>query len=133
MLYEVITSATYFDDKSFDDKRDLYKKTLKSMSELRLQVREDAEETVDYDQYTEDIRALLDKHIAGVEIKEPVITSYSIHYTKLYDISSRRMPVSKAFLAGSRSSLRLRVPMYTPDPSTPRYFPALTIFSYHLR
>lgn len=70
-LKVALQSATYFDDKSFDDKRDLYKKTLKSMSELRLQVREDAEETVDYDQYAEDIRALLDKHIAGVEIKEP--------------------------------------------------------------
>ncbi len=41
------------------------------MSELRKQVREDAEEAVDYDQYAEDIRALLDKHIAGVEIQEP--------------------------------------------------------------
>ncbi len=70
-LKVALQSATYFDDKSFDDKRDLYKKTLKSMSELRKQVREDAEETVDYDQYAEDIRALLDKHIGGVEIKEP--------------------------------------------------------------
>ncbi|MFB2687265.1 type I restriction endonuclease subunit R [Shewanella mangrovisoli] len=70
-LKVALQSATYFDDKSFDDKRDLYKKTLKSMSELRKQVREDAEETVDYDQYAEDIRGLLDKHIAGVEIKEP--------------------------------------------------------------
>ncbi|HGE5993348.1 TPA: type I restriction endonuclease subunit R, partial [Vibrio cholerae] len=70
-LKVALQSATYFDDKSFDDKRDLYKKTLKSMSELRKQVREDAEETVDYDQYAEDIRAMLDKHIAGVEIKEP--------------------------------------------------------------
>nr|MBF4333083.1 type I restriction endonuclease subunit R [Vibrio anguillarum] len=70
-LKVALQSATYFDDKSFDDKRDLYKKTLKSMSELRKQVREDAEEAVDYDQYAEDIRALLDKHIAGVEIQEP--------------------------------------------------------------
>ncbi|NMT92578.1 type I restriction endonuclease subunit R, partial [Vibrio alginolyticus] len=48
-LKVALQSATYFDDKSFDDKRDLYKKTLKSMSELRKQVREDAEETVNYD------------------------------------------------------------------------------------
>ncbi|NMU24916.1 hypothetical protein HKB21_04715, partial [Vibrio parahaemolyticus] len=46
------------------------KKTLKSMSELRKQVREDAEETVNYDEFAESIRALLDKHIAGVEIQE---------------------------------------------------------------
>ncbi|TKF29320.1 type I restriction endonuclease subunit R [Enterovibrio norvegicus] len=69
-LKVALQSATYFEDKSFDDKRDLYKKTLKSMSELRKQVREDAEETVDYDEYAENIRAMLDKHIGGVEIKE---------------------------------------------------------------
>ena len=40
------------------------------MSDLRKQVREDAEETVNYDEYAEDIRALLDKHIGGVEIQE---------------------------------------------------------------
>lgn len=66
-----LQSATYFADKSFDDKRDLYKATLKSMSALRKQVREDADETVDYDAYAESIRALLDKHIAGVNIQEP--------------------------------------------------------------
>lgn len=73
-----LQSATYFEDKSFDvidpntslDKRSLYKKTLKFMSELRKQVREDAEETVDYDEYAENIRTMLDKHIGGVEIQE---------------------------------------------------------------
>jgi len=69
-LKVALQSATYFEDKSFDDKRDLYKQTLKSMSELRKQVREDAEETIDYDAYAEDIRGLLDKHIAGVNIQE---------------------------------------------------------------
>ncbi|MGR5194796.1 type I restriction endonuclease subunit R [Vibrio rotiferianus] len=70
-LKVALQSATYFEDKSFDDKRELYKKTLKSMSELRRQVREDAEETVDYDEYAESIRTMLDKHIGGVEIQEP--------------------------------------------------------------
>ncbi|NOJ08298.1 type I restriction endonuclease subunit R [Vibrio splendidus] len=69
-LKVALQSATYFEDKSFDDKRELYKKTLKSMSELRRQVREDAEETVDYDEYAENIRTMLDKHIGGVEIQE---------------------------------------------------------------
>jgi type I restriction enzyme R subunit len=69
-LKVALQSATYFEDKSFDDKRDLYKQTLKSMSELRKQVREDAEETIDYDAYAEDIRGLLDKHIAGINIQE---------------------------------------------------------------
>lgn len=69
-LKVALQSATYFEDKSFDDKRDLYKKTLKSMVSLRKVVREDAEETVNYDEFAESIRALLDKHIAGIEIQE---------------------------------------------------------------
>ncbi|KJY88073.1 DEAD/DEAH box helicase [Vibrio neptunius] len=69
-LKVALQSATYFEDKSLDDKRELYKKTLKSMSELRRQVREDAEESVDYDEYAENIRTMLDKHIGGVEIQE---------------------------------------------------------------
>lgn len=69
-LKVALQSATYFEDKSFDDKRELYKKTLKSMAELRKQVREDAEETIDYDEYAENIRTMLDKHIGGVEIQE---------------------------------------------------------------
>ena len=70
-LKVALQSATYFEDKSFDNKRELYKSTLKSMSQLRQQVRADAEETVDYDEYSENIRAMLDKHIAGVSIEEP--------------------------------------------------------------
>jgi type I restriction enzyme R subunit len=66
-----LQSATYFEDKSFDSKRDRYKQDLKMFVGLRKQVREDANETIDYDQYAEDIKSLLDKHIAGVEVKEP--------------------------------------------------------------
>lgn len=66
-----LQSATYFEDKSFDNKRDLYKKDLKAFVDLRKQVREDANETIDYDEYAEDIRSLLDKHIAGIEVREP--------------------------------------------------------------
>lgn len=66
-----LQSASYFDDKSFDSKRDLYKQDLKMFVGLRKQVREDANETIDYDQYAEYIKSLLDKHIAGVEVTEP--------------------------------------------------------------
>ncbi|UZE97626.1 type I restriction endonuclease subunit R [Alkalimarinus alittae] len=66
-----LQSATYFDDKSFEDKRLHYKQTLKMFIDLRKQVREDANETIDYDEYAEDVRQLLDKHIAGIEVKEP--------------------------------------------------------------
>ena len=66
-----LQSANYFDDKSFEDKRLHYKQTLKMFIDLRKQVREDANETIDYDEYSEDIKHLLDKHIAGIEVKEP--------------------------------------------------------------
>ena len=66
-----LQSATYFDDKSFEDKRLHYKQTLKVFLDLRKLVREDANETIDYDEYAEDVRQLLDKHIAGIEVKEP--------------------------------------------------------------
>lgn len=66
-----LQSASFFEDKSFDSKRDLYKRDLKAFVDLRKQVREDANETVNYDEYAEDIRSLLDKHIAGIEVKEP--------------------------------------------------------------
>ncbi len=70
-LKVALQSATYFADKSFDKHRQSYKDTLKMMVQLRQQVRQGAEETIDYDEYAEDIRALLDKHIAGVNVKEP--------------------------------------------------------------
>lgn len=66
-----LQSATYFDDKSFEDKRLHYKQTLKMFIDLRKQVREDANETIDYDEYAEDVKQLLDKHIAGISVKEP--------------------------------------------------------------
>ena len=69
-LKVALQSASYFEDKSFDDKRDLYKQTLKAMSEIRAKVKELSEETVDYDQYADDVKMLLDKHIGGVEIRE---------------------------------------------------------------
>ena len=72
-----LQSASFFDDKSFDgtatDKgsREHFKATLKMFVNLRKQVREDANETIDYDEYADDIRQLLDKHIAGIHINEP--------------------------------------------------------------
>ena len=65
-----LQSASFFDDSSFDNKRDRYKQYLKAFINLRKQVREDADETIDYDEYEADIRSLLDKHIAGLEVRE---------------------------------------------------------------
>ena len=63
-----LQSASYFEDKSFDNKRNQYKQDLKLFTDLRKLIREDANETIDYDKYADDIRHLLDKHIGGVEV-----------------------------------------------------------------
>jgi len=70
-LKVALQSASYFEDKSFDSKRTLYKETLKRMVQLRVQVRQDADETINYDEYADEVKLLIDKHIAGLEVKEP--------------------------------------------------------------
>ena len=71
-LKVALQSATFFEDKSFTDQdRQHYKDTVKQLSSLRQIVQQDAGERVDYDQYTEQVKKLLDKHVVGVEVKEP--------------------------------------------------------------
>ena len=65
-----LQSASFFADSAFDNKRERYKTDLKAFINLRQQVRADADETIDYDEYEADIRSLLDKHIAGLEVRE---------------------------------------------------------------
>lgn len=65
-------SASYFEDTAFtEQERQLYKETLKQFTSLRQRVREDAGESIQYDEYAEQIRKLMDKHVVGVEVKEP--------------------------------------------------------------
>lgn len=64
-------SASFFEDTSFSDSdREHYKETLKQMSSLRQLSKRDAGETVDYAEYDERVRKLLDKHVVGVEVRE---------------------------------------------------------------
>ncbi|MGY3068442.1 type I restriction enzyme R subunit [Pantoea agglomerans] len=71
-LKVALQSATFFEDKSFsEDDRQHYKETLRQFTSLRQLVKQDAGETVDYDQYTEQVKKLLDKHVVGVEVREP--------------------------------------------------------------
>lgn len=71
-LKVALQSATFYEDKSFTDAdRRHYKETMKQMSSLRQLVRQDAGETIDYDEYAEQVRKLMDKHVVGVEVKEP--------------------------------------------------------------
>lgn len=71
-LKVALQSATFFEDKSFSDEdRRHYKETVKQFSSLRQLVQQDAGERIDYDEYTEQVKKLLDKHVVGVEVKEP--------------------------------------------------------------
>lgn len=67
-----LQSATFFEDKSFSDEdRRHYKETVKQFSSLRQLVQQDAGEKIDYDEYADQVKKLLDKHVVGVEVKEP--------------------------------------------------------------
>ncbi|MGL5337056.1 MAG: type I restriction enzyme subunit R domain-containing protein, partial [Enterovibrio sp.] len=67
-----LQSATFFEDRSFSDQdRRHYKETVKQFSSLRQLVQRDAGEKIDYDEYAEQVKKLLDKHVVGVEVKEP--------------------------------------------------------------
>ncbi len=71
-LKVALQSATFYDDKSFtDDDRRHYKEAVKQFSSLRQLAQQDAGERVDFDEYAEQVRKLLDKHVVGVEVKEP--------------------------------------------------------------
>ena len=71
-LKVALQSATFFEDTSFTDTdRRHYKETVKQFSSLRQLVQQDAGERIDYDEYAEQVKKLLDKHVVGVEVKEP--------------------------------------------------------------
>ena len=71
-LKVALQSATFFDDSSFTDAdRRHYKETVKQLSSLRQLVQQDAGEKIDYDEYAEQVKKLLDKHVVGVEVKDP--------------------------------------------------------------
>lgn len=71
-LKVALQSASFYEDKSFTEQdRKHYKETVKQYTSLRQLAKADAGETVDYDEYSEQVKKLMDKHVVGVEIKEP--------------------------------------------------------------
>ena len=71
-LKVALQSATFFEDTSFTEAdRQHYKETVKQLSSLRQIVQQDAGEKVDYDEYAEQVKKLLDKHVVGVEVRDP--------------------------------------------------------------
>jgi len=71
-LKVALQSVTFFEDKSFSDEdRYLYKETVSQFSSLRQLVQQDAGEKIDYDEYADQVKKLLNKHVVGVGVKEP--------------------------------------------------------------
>ncbi len=71
-LKVALQSDSFFDDKSFTDaQRNHYKETLKQYTSLRQMAKLDAGEIIIYDKYAEQVKKLMDKHVVGVQIREP--------------------------------------------------------------
>jgi len=71
-LKVALQSATFFEDRSFTEAdRVHYKETVKQFSSLRKIAKQDAGESIDYDDYADQTKKLMDKHVVGVEVREP--------------------------------------------------------------
>lgn len=70
-LKVALGSRTFFEDASVSEAQiQTYKKDLKFFSELRRTAKQDAQETVDFSAYEEQIRKLVDRHVVGQEVKD---------------------------------------------------------------
>lgn len=71
-LKVALQSAAFFADQSYSEAdRRHYKDTLAQFSHLRRLAQQDAGERVDFDDYADSVKKLLDKHVVGVAVKEP--------------------------------------------------------------
>ncbi len=67
-----LSSRTFFEDGAFDEKTiQRYKRELRFFTELRVQAKRDAHETVDFSEYEDQIRRMVDKQVIGQEIIDP--------------------------------------------------------------
>jgi type I restriction enzyme R subunit len=70
-LKVALSSRTFFEDKSFSEAQiETYKNDLRFFTSLRKIAKQDAQETVDYSAYEDQIRKLVDKHVVGEQVKE---------------------------------------------------------------
>jgi type I restriction enzyme R subunit len=70
-LKVALSSRTFFEDRSFtEDLIQAYKNDLRFFTSLRKIAKQDAQETVDYSAYEEQIRRLVDKHVVGQQVKD---------------------------------------------------------------
>ncbi len=70
-LKVALSSRTFFEDGSFTEALiETYKNDLRFFTNLRKIAKQDAQETVDYSAYEDQIRRLVDKHVVGAQIHE---------------------------------------------------------------
>ena len=71
-LQVALSSRTFFEDANItEDQIKIWKKDLRFFTNLRKIARQDAQESVDYSAYEDQIRKLVDKHVVGSGIEEP--------------------------------------------------------------
>ncbi|MEZ5551543.1 MAG: HsdR family type I site-specific deoxyribonuclease [Pseudomonadales bacterium] len=71
-LSVALSSRSFFEDSTFSEEQiTRYKKDLRWFTDLRKIAKQDAQETVDYSAYEEQVRKLVDKHVVGSGISEP--------------------------------------------------------------
>lgn len=71
-LKVAMQSLSFFEDTAFTDKdRRAYKESLKQLTSLRQTVQQDCGETVRYDEYAAEVKKLLNKHVAGINVRDP--------------------------------------------------------------
>ncbi|MFD1157935.1 type I restriction endonuclease subunit R [Roseovarius aestuarii] len=67
-----LSSRSFFEDGGVSEERiEQYKSNLKFFTNLRKIAKQDAQETVDFSIYEEQIRNLVDKHVVGEEVLDP--------------------------------------------------------------
>lgn len=71
-LKQALSSRSFFEDTSVGEKTiSQYKADVKFFTEIRIQAKQDAQETVDFSKYDKQIRNLVDTHVIGEEVKDP--------------------------------------------------------------
>ncbi len=70
-LKVALQSLAFFQDSSVTEKdRRTYKETLKQLTNLRQMILQDTGERIDFDQYADQVKKLLDRHVAGVRVQD---------------------------------------------------------------
>lgn len=78
-LQTALASRSFFEDRNFSEpKIARYKHDLQRLLQVRRMARRDAMETVDYSEYDEQIRKLVDQQVIGIQVREPEGV-YNVH------------------------------------------------------